>query len=138
MSTGADELVQFRTTFQQIWEVCTHMPREIRKLTLLPSQLADKFDKQGIPLKDYLKFAEELERHLQAHHGIEGARGCFIACLRIGLTREDFAERYIFPILATRMPEFQEEHPEEHEKIHEGPSCSLLASQTALMPFPQA
>ncbi|KDE07590.1 hypothetical protein MVLG_02056 [Microbotryum lychnidis-dioicae p1A1 Lamole] len=51
-------------------------------------------------LQDFLDYAEEFVHHLEGHHGIE--------------------ERYIFPVLAKKMPEFREEHLEEHEQIHAG------------------
>lgn len=63
-------------------------------------ELADTFADRRVSLADYLDFAEQLVHHLEGHHGIE--------------------ERYIFPVLAQRMPEFQDAHVEEHFKIHAG------------------
>lgn len=102
-----------RSAFQQVWI------------------MADKVG-PALPLRDYLDFAEELEQRsspsvlhlltapslissrkdLAGHHGIE--------------------ERYIFPVLAKRMPEFalsgSAEHIEEHHQIHAG---LLLPSSTS-------
>ncbi|KAK4048242.1 hypothetical protein OIV83_004947 [Microbotryomycetes sp. JL201] len=48
----------------------------------------------------YLWQVKDLLRHLEMHHNIE--------------------ERYIFPILAKKMPEFDATHPDEHKEIHAG------------------
>ncbi|KAH8107477.1 hypothetical protein DFH11DRAFT_1691675 [Phellopilus nigrolimitatus] len=50
----------------------------------------------------FLREAESLKKHLEAHHTIE--------------------ERFIFPVLAKRMPMFSdnEQHLKSHEAIHEG------------------
>ncbi|GAA5970018.1 hypothetical protein JCM11641_000235 [Rhodosporidiobolus odoratus] len=64
-------------------------------------ELADgSFEKRGLTLPDFMDVAESFLRHLEGHHGIE--------------------ERYIFPVLAKRMPQFADEHQEEHDTIHEG------------------
>ncbi|KAM0748891.1 hypothetical protein T439DRAFT_327401 [Meredithblackwellia eburnea MCA 4105] len=63
-------------------------------------EMSDKFEKAGFSLREFMEFCEEFERHLSMHHGIE--------------------ERHVFPILAKKLPEFGEEHPEEHEEIHKG------------------
>ncbi|KAK0195620.1 hypothetical protein F5146DRAFT_922524 [Armillaria mellea] len=69
------------------------------------SQLADgSFIKRGLSLSLYLDTARQFERHLTMHHTIE--------------------ERYIFPILAQRMPEFSDAaddgHIKSHQIIHRG------------------
>ncbi|TDL24877.1 hypothetical protein BD410DRAFT_744576 [Rickenella mellea] len=53
-------------------------------------------------LRTYLRALNDLNQHLTAHHSIE--------------------EKYVFPILATRMPSFaeNEEHRQSHEGIHKG------------------
>ena len=53
-------------------------------------------------IRAYLRTAEELCGHLTAHHTIE--------------------ERYIFPLLARKMPAFQNQHEllTQHKRIHEG------------------
>ncbi|KAL8279226.1 hypothetical protein RQP46_008263 [Phenoliferia psychrophenolica] len=63
-------------------------------------EMADKVGENGVSLREYLAFCEDFRNHLDGHHGIE--------------------ERHIFPVLAKRLPEFGEDHPKEHEKIHEG------------------
>ncbi|GAA5908390.1 hypothetical protein JCM6882_007924 [Rhodosporidiobolus microsporus] len=64
-------------------------------------ELADgSFGKHGLTVPDFMDVAESLLRHLEGHHGIE--------------------ERYIFPVLAKKMPQFAEDHQEEHDAIHEG------------------
>ncbi|KAK0486009.1 hypothetical protein IW261DRAFT_1453251 [Armillaria novae-zelandiae] len=69
------------------------------------SQLADgSFTKRGLSLSLYLDTARQFERHLTMHHTIE--------------------ERYIFPVLAQRMPEFSDTaddgHIKSHQSIHDG------------------
>ena len=49
-------------------------------------------------LRSFLRTARDLERHLHGHHTIE--------------------ERFIFPLLAQRMPEFKVEHIAEHNFMH--------------------
>ncbi|GAA5829613.1 hypothetical protein JCM11251_000223 [Rhodosporidiobolus azoricus] len=64
-------------------------------------ELSDgSFERHGMTVPDFMDAAESFLRHLEGHHGIE--------------------ERYIFPVLAKRMPQFAEEHQEEHDTIHEG------------------
>jgi len=64
-------------------------------------ELADgSFSKQGLSLPDYLRVAHGLKTHLTAHHTIE--------------------ERFVFPILAKRMPQFKGHHLESHSGIHDG------------------
>ncbi|KAI0930437.1 hypothetical protein AcV5_007150 [Taiwanofungus camphoratus] len=66
-------------------------------------QLADgSFSNTGMSLQTYLRMANQLVRHLTAHHTIE--------------------EEYIFPVLAKRMPGFGtgERHLKSHEAIHDG------------------
>ncbi|BGP14073.1 hypothetical protein JCM10213_002368 [Rhodosporidiobolus nylandii] len=64
-------------------------------------ELADgSFEQRGLSVRDFCDVAESFLRHLEGHHGIE--------------------ERYIFPVLAKRMPQFADEHQEEHDTIHEG------------------
>jgi len=66
-------------------------------------QLADgSFTSRGMSLQMYLRTCNQLVRHLTTHHTIE--------------------ERYIFPILAERMPEFREDdvHIKSHQGIHDG------------------
>ncbi|KAK0504559.1 hemerythrin HHE cation binding domain-containing protein [Armillaria luteobubalina] len=63
--------------------------------------LADgSFTKRGLSLSLYLDSARQFERHLTMHHTIE--------------------ERYIFPILAQRMPEFSDTADDGHVKSHQG------------------
>ncbi|KZT72080.1 hypothetical protein DAEQUDRAFT_723246 [Daedalea quercina L-15889] len=66
-------------------------------------KLADgTFNSRGMSLHMYLRICSQLVRHLTAHHTIE--------------------ERYVFPVLAKRMPEFREDdkHIKAHHAIHEG------------------
>ncbi|KAI0733188.1 hypothetical protein C8Q72DRAFT_950055 [Fomitopsis betulina] len=66
-------------------------------------KLADgSFNDRGMPLQMYLRICDQLVKHLTAHHTIE--------------------ERYIFPVLAKRMPEFRddEKHLKSHHGIHDG------------------
>ncbi|GAA6001151.1 hypothetical protein JCM10207_007433 [Rhodosporidiobolus poonsookiae] len=64
-------------------------------------ELADgSFEKRGLSVSDFMDVAEDFLRHLEGHHGIE--------------------ERYIFPVLSKRMPQFADDHQEEHDTIHEG------------------
>jgi len=66
-------------------------------------ELADgSFHELRMTLPMYLKEVDGLKRHLEAHHTIE--------------------ERFIFPILANRMPAFaeNEQHRKSHDGIHEG------------------
>lgn len=80
-------------------------------------QMADQYEKRKYSLRDYLDWAADLKTRtssplilmihadetfigLDHHHGIE--------------------EELIFPVLALRLPEFQDEHPEQHRQIHEG------------------
>ncbi|KAL7413259.1 hypothetical protein BDY24DRAFT_340841, partial [Mrakia frigida] len=64
--------------------------------------LADgSFAKKGYSLPAFLSFADDLYKHLEAHHGIE--------------------ERFMFPLLSKRMTaSFGETHPESHRQIHAG------------------
>ncbi|KAL7010246.1 hypothetical protein EMMF5_000266 [Cystobasidiomycetes sp. EMM_F5] len=66
--------------------------------------LADCYEKKGrMTLSAYLRHARGLYEHLNMHHGIE--------------------ERFVFPMLATRMPEFKKgtgDHIKQHEIIHDG------------------
>jgi len=63
--------------------------------------LADgSFSKYGLDLPSYLNEARGLSQELSNHHMIE--------------------ERFIFPILAERMPQFKAEHLESHKGIHDG------------------
>ncbi|KAG7440046.1 uncharacterized protein BT62DRAFT_938471 [Guyanagaster necrorhizus] len=67
--------------------------------------LADgSFSKRGLSLSLYLDTARQFERHLTMHHTIE--------------------EKYIFSILARRMPEFSDMvndgHIKSHQSIHHG------------------
>jgi hypothetical protein len=63
--------------------------------------LADSYDKYGISLQQYIGHALMLPRQLTMHHTIE--------------------DRYWFPVLAERMPEFTEDdqHAASHHLIHE-------------------
>ncbi|KAI5480221.1 hypothetical protein MNV49_001549 [Pseudohyphozyma bogoriensis] len=72
----------FRATFEQVYKAADKVP-------------------DVVPLREFLNYAEELEHHLQGHHGIA-------------------EERYIFPVLRKKLPEFGEEHVEEHKAIHDG------------------
>jgi len=66
-------------------------------------ELADgSYTKRGMSTKMFLAEAQQLRRHLTMHHTIE--------------------ETYIFPILAAKMPAFQndERHVQSHHGIHEG------------------
>ncbi|KAF7315619.1 Hemerythrin domain-containing protein [Mycena indigotica] len=68
-------------------------------------ELADgSWTKRGMSLSLYLDKARQLNQHLTMHHTIE--------------------ERHIFPILATKMPQFSTEtddgHLESHRGIHQG------------------
>ncbi|TFY65352.1 hypothetical protein EVJ58_g2029 [Rhodofomes roseus] len=66
-------------------------------------KLADgSFNNRGMSLQMYLRVCSQLARHLTTHHTIE--------------------ERYIFPVLAERMPEFRDDevHLKAHHGIHEG------------------
>ncbi|KZW01810.1 hypothetical protein EXIGLDRAFT_716458 [Exidia glandulosa HHB12029] len=65
--------------------------------------LADgKFERRGMSLSMYLAQIVSFKRHLEGHHGIE--------------------EAYIFPRLAMRMKEFDddEKHKNSHKGIHDG------------------
>ncbi|KAL6302105.1 hypothetical protein BKA93DRAFT_827748 [Sparassis latifolia] len=65
--------------------------------------LADgSFSKRRMSLQMYLRTASQLVHHLTLHHTIE--------------------EKYLFPVLAKRMPAFEENdvHVRSHEAIHEG------------------
>ncbi|KAK9899103.1 hypothetical protein P389DRAFT_141074 [Cystobasidium minutum MCA 4210] len=90
----------FRMEFKQIYE------------------LADKYEEEGLNLREFLRHAEGLHQHLHMHHTIE--------------------EVHIFPILATRMPEFQKEtgsHLKQHEQIHDGlDAYSAYISKCRQMP----
>ncbi|KAI0958636.1 hypothetical protein AcV7_004395 [Taiwanofungus camphoratus] len=77
-------------------------------------QLADgSFSNRGMSLQTYLRMANQLVRHLTAHHTIE--------------------EEYIFPVLAKRMPGFGtgERHLKSHEAIHDGIYLSLSGNLCA-------
>ncbi|KIJ50408.1 hypothetical protein M422DRAFT_224736 [Sphaerobolus stellatus SS14] len=66
-------------------------------------ELADgKFYERGMSLPIFLQTANEFRRHLEGHHHIE--------------------ETYIFPVLAKKMPTFQDDdqHKTSHKKIHDG------------------
>jgi len=64
-------------------------------------ELADgSFNKHGLSLAGYLRVAQDLKKSLTMHHTIE--------------------ERFIFPTLALRMPQFKGEHLESHKGIHDG------------------
>lgn len=66
-------------------------------------EMADgSFNNRGMNLRMYLSAAGELRKHLTVHHTIE--------------------ERHIFPVLARRMPAFQndERHIKSHHAIHDG------------------
>jgi len=64
-------------------------------------EMADgTFNKRGLSLSDYLAQAHGMKHHLTMHHTIE--------------------ERFIFPVLAERMPQFKGEHLESHKGIHDG------------------
>ncbi|GAA6026807.1 hypothetical protein JCM8097_005875 [Rhodosporidiobolus ruineniae] len=64
-------------------------------------ELADgSFERHGMDVAEFMMVADSFLRHLEGHHGIE--------------------ERYIFPVLAKKMPQFQDDHQEEHDAIHEG------------------
>ncbi|KAI0743520.1 hypothetical protein C8Q80DRAFT_1181703 [Daedaleopsis nitida] len=66
-------------------------------------ELADgSFTKRGMSLPMYLRLATQLAKGLTVHHTIE--------------------ERHIFPVLAKRMPMFQDNdvHLKSHEGIHHG------------------
>ncbi|BGP38133.1 hypothetical protein JCM10449v2_002060 [Rhodotorula kratochvilovae] len=64
-------------------------------------ELSDgSFEKRGLSVRDFMGVAEDFNSHLEFHHGIE--------------------ERHIFPVLAKRMPQFAEDHQEEHDCIHDG------------------
>ncbi|POY74406.1 hypothetical protein BMF94_2600 [Rhodotorula taiwanensis] len=64
-------------------------------------ELADgSFAQRGLSVKDFMSVAEDFHEHLGFHHGIE--------------------ERHIFPVLAKRMPQFRDDHQEEHDVIHKG------------------
>lgn len=93
-------------------------------------ELADgSFAKHGLSVKDFMGVAESFHEHLGFHHGIEeqcvpafflAAKSCCLV-----LTRT-LPHRHIFPVLAKRMPQFRDDHQEEHDAIHKGTSraCS--------------
>ncbi|KAF8514969.1 hemerythrin/HHE cation-binding motif-containing protein [Gautieria morchelliformis] len=65
--------------------------------------LADgSFNSRGMSLSMFLQSATDFRRHLEAHHSIE--------------------EKYLFPILARKMPAFSdnEQHRNSHKQIHDG------------------
>ncbi|KZT42528.1 hypothetical protein SISSUDRAFT_50964 [Sistotremastrum suecicum HHB10207 ss-3] len=59
-------------------------------------------NKYRLSLAEFLRTATSFRRHLEIHHNIE--------------------ERYIFPVLAKRMPSFRdnEKHRNSHHSIHDG------------------
>ncbi|BGP22993.1 hypothetical protein Rt10032_c16g5688 [Rhodotorula toruloides] len=64
-------------------------------------ELSDgSFEKRGMTVRDFMRLSDDFTKHLEFHHGIE--------------------EQHIFPILAKRMPQFRDDHQEEHDTIHEG------------------
>ncbi|KAH8828048.1 hypothetical protein DL96DRAFT_1601465 [Flagelloscypha sp. PMI_526] len=64
-------------------------------------ELADgSFNNRGMSLSSYLRLGDDLTHHLTMHHTIE--------------------ERYIFPILGTRMKQFSDEEDGEHIESHKG------------------
>ncbi|GAA6026805.1 hypothetical protein JCM8097_005874 [Rhodosporidiobolus ruineniae] len=64
-------------------------------------KLADgTFEKHGMDVLGFMDDTESFLEHLETHHSIE--------------------ERYMFPVLVKRMPQFREAHQEEHDAIHEG------------------
>ncbi|KAG8827441.1 hypothetical protein FRC19_003239 [Serendipita sp. 401] len=60
------------------------------------------FNKEGMSLRQYLRFVDEFREHLTLHHDIE--------------------EMHVFPKLAKKMPEFRanERHKKSHKLIHDG------------------
>ncbi|BGP54064.1 hypothetical protein JCM8202v2_001636 [Rhodotorula sphaerocarpa] len=67
-------------------------------------ELADgSFEKHGMSVKDFMGVAEDFHHHLGFHHGIEEQQ-----------------VSHIFPVLAKRMPQFRDDHQEEHDAIHKG------------------
>lgn len=62
--------------------------------------LADSYDRRGLTLRKFVDYALQFNENLTFHHTIEDV--------------------HIFPVLATRMPEFRDEHPESHRLIHDG------------------
>jgi len=61
---------------------------------------ADKPERIGMNLSEFLEYASSLSHYLHTHHNIE--------------------ETYFFPMLSERMREFREDHPEQHKGIHAG------------------
>ncbi|GJN88382.1 hypothetical protein Rhopal_001348-T1 [Rhodotorula paludigena] len=71
-------------------------------------ELSDgSFEKHGLTPRDFAGVIEDFLHHLEFHHGIE--------------------ERHIFPVLRKRMPQFEDDHQEEHDTIHAGAHSALTA-----------
>nr|GAT56342.1 predicted protein [Mycena chlorophos] len=101
MSTAADEERRFNHLGDTMASFHNYFKQEFNTLY----DLADgSFTKRGLNLTLYLDIARKLSHHLTMHHTIE--------------------ERYIFPVLAKKMPQFatdaDEGHIESHKGIHEG------------------
>ncbi|KAK4057238.1 hypothetical protein OIO90_001733 [Microbotryomycetes sp. JL221] len=84
---------------------------QVRQQYQVAWQSADKVGQdEDYDVEYYLWQVRDLLRHLEMHHNIE--------------------ESYIFPILAKKMPEFGDAHPEEHKAIHEGKALSLFGCKS--------
>jgi hypothetical protein len=103
----------FRQAFKQLYE------------------LSDgSFERHGLNARDFMDVGEQFLRHLEGHHGIEERYVCPHCFYHLAgdaarpseakLTIAPFENSHIFPILSKRMPQFAEEHQEEHDAIHEG------------------
>jgi len=71
-----------------------------REFNLLYDLADGSFNKRGLSLGGYLDVARGLKHSLTMHHTIE--------------------ERFVFPFLAKRMPQFKSEHLHSHKGIHDG------------------
>ncbi|SGY13623.1 BQ5605_C010g05916 [Microbotryum silenes-dioicae] len=103
----------FRQTFANVWRMSEKVsPDELQDFLDYAEEFVRSLLTLGAPAGSTTIFISILlaqVHHLEGHHGIE--------------------ERYIFPVLAKKMPEFRvgplsdrgmEEHLEEHEQIHAG------------------
>ncbi|KAH8916076.1 hypothetical protein BT69DRAFT_1355996 [Atractiella rhizophila] len=63
-------------------------------------KLADNYEEEDYNTREFISYADQLHQYLGLHHNIE--------------------EEYVFPVLAERMPEFRDEHPQSHRAIHDG------------------
>lgn len=89
----------FRQSFKQIWE------------------LADSFRAEGMSLREYIRLADEFVHHRQSITSTRlSLAQSFFGLSTLWQTVEShhgYEERLIFPLLAKRMPEFQDAHVEE-------------------------